>query len=290
MGQRKLEFQISAKVFDDLMEIQTKLPARATGGLTGDGAEETATKATSYDHPAGMALLGEKDGCLDTVIPLRMSGGCWDAPNINYKDMDVGFRALIEKDRICSGMALVRHPTWRTSAPENERGVMPNHLKYQLQTMRKSFADITKTAWIVLHQSYFRVYRPTAGKDGRIGCREVAIDKLFSPEDKKIGIVAKRIKEDAATRKAKALALVAAHKAKIERNRAILAARKAEEERVAKEAEAAKKLAEKQKKKIDILNKKLKAGEEDIIDAGGGYVYMKQKNGEYILWETGRKK
>ena len=40
--------------------------------------------------------------------------------------------------------------------------------------------------------------------------------------------------------------------------------------------------------KKDALNTKLKESKESIVDAGGGYVFMKTKEGKDILWQTGR--
>ena len=297
MAARKIDFQIKAAVLDDLIAIQDKLPIKATGG---DGTGDNLHAAQAYDHPAGMALLGGKDDEVDTVIPLKMSGGCWDAPNINYNDMDKGFHALISKDRVCLGMALVRHPKWRT-IHDSAEGQMPTHLKAQLHGMRKSFSDITKTAWIVVHNSYFRVYRPTQTKDGRVGCAEIPITSLFSEEDKAAALVMSKMQRDKDLRHALAVELVAKRKAKLELKKAALkaeeeakkaraaaleAARKAELERIEEAHQAELKKQAKARKKSEEIDRKLKEGKDSIIDAGSGFVYMKQANGEYILWQT----
>ena len=288
MGQRKLEFQIKASIFDELVKIQNKLPAQAQNVPEG---------GSRYDLPAGLALLGMKDNSVDTVIPLRMTGGCWDAPNIGGKDMYDGIEKLMELGRICSGMALVRHPRWATGHNVNE-GSMPDVLRGQLHGLRKNFEDITKTAWVVLHNSHFRLYRPTKGKDGRIGCKEITIEKLFSEEDKKIAILMNKIERDKELRKAKALELIARRK-QVAMQRAEVKKR-AEEEKKLREAaqkdaeekaELARKIkedrAKRERKRIDLINQKLKEGKDEIIDACKGMVYMRQKNGEYILWQTG---
>jgi len=288
MGARKLDFEIKTSIFDDLLAYQQKLPSKATGATD---------NSPSYENPAGMVLLGQLDGELDTIVPLKMSGGCWDAPNISYTDMDKGFRALIDTGRICAGMALVRHPAWNKSE-DSMQGVMPSHLRQQLHGMRNGFADITKTAWIVLHNNYFRVYRPSKGSDGKITCAEVDVRKLFAKEEIKGTIVETKLLRDVSLRKAKALELLNKRKAlalakrekirlaKEEEDRRI-AVRNAELTKIEAAHQAAVEKAKRAKKKTDEMNKKIKSGEDAIIDAGGGMVFMRQPNGEYILWQTG---
>ena len=36
--------------------------------------------------------------------------------------------------------------------------------------------------------------------------------------------------------------------------------------------------------------KKLKVGKDDMVEIGDVYVFMKGKDGKYILWKAGRKK
>ena len=296
MASKKFDLQLRASIFNDLVDIQSKLPARATNGRA-DGDPEMDKKAQAYENPAALALLGTKDGEVDTVIPLKMAGGCWDAPHINYDSMDAGFQALIAKDRLCCGMALVRNPRWNVSHDSME-AKMPDHLRVQLHGMRNSFSDITKTTWIVLHNDYFRVYKPTRSKDGKISAKELPIDKLFSKEDRSDEFVKAKIDRDKGLRKAKALEIVAKRKALADRRKEEIRVRKEEadrQERIRKEElskqEAAKQAAEQKaariKKKVDIMNAKLKEGKDAIIDAGNGYVWMRQPDGSYVYWQTG---
>jgi hypothetical protein len=273
MARPKLDFEINPSVMDDLITISKKLPLEATRGYTKDG------QGDNFDHPAGLALLGMKESLVDTVIPLRMSGGCWDAPNINFEDMDIGLRKMISADRICAGMALVRHPKWNTHASESEKGKIPHQLKYQLHSLRNSFTDITKTAWIVLQNDYFRIYRPTKSETGKVGCIEVGLGSLFSEDTTASKIIDKKRDLDG-TRKARLEA------AKIKRAadlKARLEANKKENERLEAVRQAK---IEKDKKKQEELNARIKDGKESIIDMGGGFCLMKDKKGEYILWKN----
>jgi hypothetical protein len=263
MKTKRLDFQIDPKILDELITIQNKLPGYATRANVEGGAE-------AYDHPAGLALLGLKDDIIDTVVPLKMSGGCWDAPNINHEDMYKGLMKLIDTGRMCSGMALIRHPKWDTHGDEGQVGTMPTHLKSQLHGLRKSFEDITRTAWIVLHNDYFRVYRPTRGTDGRIGAREIKINSLFPKEAFKEALIKAKMDRDNARLARKK----AAAEAKKKREKEYLDRIKAEEEKV--------------KKKSEGIDTALKEGKQSIIDIGGGMVFMRQKDGKYILWQTGR--
>lgn len=276
MGTKKLGFHINPVILKDLKAFQKALPNYATR-------ENVKGGAPAYDHPAGMALLGMKDEEVDTIIPLKMSGGCWDAPNINFTDMDKGFRELIDKDRICAGMALVRHPTWnRGEDYDGGAAKMPTHLKYQLHSMRNGFADITKTAWIILQKDYFRVYRPTLCSSGKIGAREVSVTGLFDEKSQENAMVSKHIEAMKGMKERK-------EEQKRERARQEAIWKKQQLERIEKERISAEKYKQQQQKKIEVTNAKLKEAKEDIVDAGGGFVFMKGKDGKYVLWQTGRK-
>jgi hypothetical protein len=280
MGRPKLNFEIKPEIFDELLIIQDELPSRAIRETVVGG-------APAYDHPAGMALLGMKDDIVDTVVGLKMSGGCWDAPNINFEDMDKGLQKLIKEDRICAGMALVRHPAWQSNKTDFDAKI-PNQLKSQLHNMRNSFADITKTAWIVVHNDYFRVYRPTKGQDGRVGCAEVSIKSLFSDEAKENKLISSKLQRDETRKERIVREKREAAEARAAEKVRLAAQIEAEKKQRAAEEEAERKRQEKIQAKVKITNSKFKEAKEDIIDAGGGYVFMKNKKGEYILWQTGR--
>lgn len=274
----KLDFTIDPDVFKRLLAIQDKLPERASGGTK-------AGALPAYDHPAGLALLGMKDGKLDTVINLAMSGGCWDAPNISFKDFDKGFRDMIDEGRIVSGLALIRHPDWEgdswgNTANHNKDAKIPSHLKSQIHTMRNAFADITKTVWIVLQNDYFRLYRPHKDPEGRVKVGEISPTSLFDEEAKKAKIVKHKIETDTKRRAAN-------KKLKEEKKIREEAYRK---EREAEEAAELKRELARQKKakaKADQVGLDLKEGKKSVIDAGNGLSYVKGKDGQYILWQTG---
>lgn len=273
MSGAKLAFKIDPAIFKELKTIQRKLPEEATG-VYKEGAVE------AYDSPAGLALLGVKDGMMDRVVNLAMSGGCWDAPNVNHKDFDKGFRKMIEEDRIVQGMALIRHPHWDENDGEDDDGnidhshdaKIPTHLKYEIRHLSKTFADITNTAWIILHNDYFRIYRPTKDEEGRIKVLEIPGVRLFDDEAKEDKIIKEKFHFDG-------------HK------KAIRAEAKKERERIARERQAyeerrLKAAQERNKKKLDDTNSKLKEGKDSVIDAGHGMSFVKNKEGKYILWQT----
>jgi hypothetical protein len=273
-------------VFKTLLEIQDKLPRVATGA-------GKAGAQPSYDHPAGMALLGLKDGRLDTVVDLAMSGGCWDAPNINHKDFDKGFRKMIESDRIVSGMALIRHPRWSINNSDDNSdhkydAKIPSHLKSQIHGLRTAFADITTTVWIVLHNSYFRLYRPCRDAEGRVSIREITGQKLFEDTDKESKLIKKKFASDAKAKVAKAKAKEEQKKFREEQKKFREEQEKRwklEEERELKREEARKK---KEQDRAVQVGLDLKEGKKSIINAGNGLSYVKGKDGKYILWQTGR--
>jgi hypothetical protein len=257
---QRLDIVIDPKIFDELVDFQKKLPNEATGASKKGG-------APNYHDPAGLALLGIKEDKIDMVVPLKMSGGCWDAPNINYEDMYKGFQALLNEEHICAGMALVRNPRWNTNKGSDD-AKMPPHLKYQLHTLRKSFSDITKTLWVVVHNGYFRTYRPTQEEGGRVGCREIAAQSLFEKDE--IGeskLVKNKLDRD--------------NKKKEER-------KKIREERLAYARKEEARLAKIEAERIkahNAINEKIKEKKESEITLGEGFYLMKDKNGKYILWK-----
>ena len=261
----QLDFKVDQKIFKDLLEFRRKLPMHATGG-TKEGAMET------HDHPAGLALLGETEGLVDMVVPLKMSGGCWDAPNINYKDMDIGFRALIKTGRRCVGMAFVRHPRWGSGwdMPRYE-AKMSHELRYAIHGMKNSFADISNTLWIVMHKDNFRFFKPALSIERRMTISEVKVDsKIETSEEPLDPFIVAKLERD---RKSKE----AAAKAKLTR----LAKKAAIEE------ERKKKLMT-EKERLDCIDRDLKEGKKETIEIGNGLSYVKNHEGNYIVWQTGR--
>ena len=258
-----LDFKIKQTIFDDLIAFRDKLPADATGARKEGGMQ-------NYDHPAGLALLGEDSGFVDTVIPLKMSGGCWDAPNINYKDMDIGFRALIKTGRRCVGMAFIRNPRWgqHYDLPAFEAKISLN-LRSEIHKMRNSFEDIAKTLWIVFHKDNFRFYKPKYDKDKRMTISEVTYKNKIAEEEEVHPVI-----------KAKAL------KAKAERvRRAAIKKEKIEKEK--RYEEERKKKQEKEQERAIGLEKDFKEKKKSIIPIGNGLSYVLDGNGQYIILQTG---
>jgi len=271
---RKLDLTVDPHVFEELFAFQKDLPARSTGSTKKDG-------LPSYDHPAGIALLGMRDNRVDTIYPLAMSGGCWDAPNINHNDMYKGLMKALKDNRIVAGMALVRHPRWHENIDSSWNAKMPGHLKSQIHGLRNSFEDITKSIWIVVHSNYFRVYRPSKDQDGRVSIREMTSSYIFDENAKEHRLIKKKLSKDQELRELNA-------KRKKEREEANRKWQEEQERYRQESEERERKLSEKRQKKIEEVNFKLKEGSQDIIDAGGGMVFMKDKEGKYILWQTAR--
>jgi len=275
MSQKKLEFKVNPLILDEIIKIADDLPERAIRETVKGG-------ATAYDHPAGLALLGMKDALVDTVINLKMSGGCWDAPNINFDDMDKGFRELIDTERMCVGMALVRHPDWQPE-PNRDSGKIPNDLRVQIHGMRNSFTDITKTIWLIAQNNYFRVYRPTKGQDGRVNIKEIPVKTLFTEDNSEMKLLAEKLKRDRTARQKK---LDAIREAKEEKKRAEIRKQEAaveEKKRLSILEEKEKNRVLAVKKRQEDLNRRLKEAKEAIIESSPGYVFVKTKKGDYVL-------
>lgn len=275
MKNKVFDFKIDPKIFENLLDIQHDLPEEATGKHKEDAAD-------AYDSPAGMALLGVKDGKLDKVVELSMSGGCWDAPNINHKDFDKGFRKLLETGHYVVGMALIRHPEWQENDDDSHEydAKIPSHLRSEIGAMRNSFADITKSMWIVLHNNYFRIYKPYYSEKGRILTRELNIGSLFDEAAEKNSFVKEKIESDARIQK---------ERAEKKRKQAIRR-RELEKQRLAsieRERELAQKRSDKERAKSQAIKDKLAEGKDSIIPAGDGLSYIKGKDNKYILWQTG---
>ena len=263
---KKLDFKVSQNIFDDLLEFRNKLPERATGQNKTGGMQ-------SYDHPAGLALLGEDSGLVDTVIPLKMSGGCWDAPNINYDDMDKGFRALLNTGRRCVGMAFIRNPRWGSGwdAPQYEAKLSQN-LRYEIHKLRNSFEDISKTIWIVLHNENFRFFKPCITDQKRMNINEIKVESnLRIEKEKTIDFIEKKLKKDNAVKAAK------------------LKAKKEAEEALKKREEETRQKALTERQKKEQFEVDFKERKKETIDLGNGFCYILNHEGKYILWQTKRR-
>lgn len=269
MKENLTDFSIDPDIFSKLKEIASKLPSHATGYNKKDS-------MPTHDYPAGLALLGMENNKIDTVISLAMSGGCWDAPNINYEDMYKGIEKLISKDKICVGFALIRNPKWYSNVDEAQ---ISKHLRRQVCDFRTSFENIFKTVWIVLHNNNFRIYRPYDNGNSKIGLRELNINKFFSEEDKKDSFIKSKLKLIEKVKEEKRMAKELDKKRKEE----WLRYEAEQEELRKKEIERKEKSAQ---NKLDNLNKKIKLAKDDTIDVGNGLSLIKNKEGKYILWQT----
>ena len=258
MSVNKIDYKIHTKVFDELAEHRETLPDRS-------GRSEN-----SYDYPAGLALLACKDNMVDMVVPLRRSGGCYDAPNVSFRNMDVGMRKVLKEDRQVVGMALVRHKKWYPTF-SNSEGKISNDLVRNIHDFKNSFADITKTIWIVLHNDTFKTYSVSKDESKRLVINETKARGLY--HDEKGKFFAGKIKREKQLRKAEA------DKKKKE-------ARRQKERKEARER--AKDAALRKLNAKSVINKAIDEKKQETIDVGGGFVMLKQTNGEYMLWQTGR--
>ena len=268
---KELPFTIEPKIFKGLLAIQERLPEYATG-------EDQKDSEVSYDDPAALALLGVKGSKLDTIVELNMSGGCWDAPNINHDDMDIGFREMIDTKRIVAGMCLIRHNNW-SGDYNTKSGLMPSHMKSQIHQMRNTFKDITQTVWIVLHKGYFRLYRPSRSTDGKVGISEIESNYILR-DHKDDTFVKAKLAKDALEKKTRQEA--AKKKADDRKHKAELA--------LIKQAEKEKREIQKQSQAKAIskeIEKDFREAIKDTIKIGNGMSYIKSKKGKYILWLTG---
>jgi hypothetical protein len=244
---------IDPKIFEHLIKIREKLPEHAPHRPgSKDGMFGT-------HSPAGLALLGSKDNLIDIAVELKMSGGCWDTPNINYADMDKGFRELIKKDRIVSGMALIRHIKW--DAGEDSIAKIPLHFRGVLHSLRHSFENIENTLWVITEKKYFRVYQPTIGDGGRIGAKEVFVKPFLASDDSILIPLKDKQQEEIIKKREEEL----------------------EEKRKQKAERAA--LLKSKKTLVQEIDKK----EKEEINLGNGLSFIKGKDRKYFLWQTGKR-
>lgn len=248
---KRFRLTIDTKIFEDLGQIQDDLPDRSGGH-------------NSFDLPAGLALLGQKDNKIDTIINLKMSGGCWDAPDISFTAMDKGLRKMIKLDRVVAGMALVRHGD-HISAREAK---MSNDIKRHAISFKNCFEDIIQTIWISTGNNYFRAYRIHKGKEGRFTIAETKSRTIFKNTTGRAGLYWEKWKRERD--------LI---KARLERKE------KAEEE--AKKRRAAE--ARKKKEEAEHLKKvsqDIKEAKRDEIPLGEGFTLIRDGNGNYMFWKV----
>jgi hypothetical protein len=260
MASKQLEYKINTKVFDELAEFRKTLPKKAPKG----------GNYHSFENPAGLALLGCKGDMVDTVIPLKMSGGCWDAPEITFKNMDIGLRKVLKEDRHVVGMALVRNLNWQSY--RNNEAKISGDIKRQIHGFKNSFPDITKTIWVTLHNDYFRTYRVSKDQHGRIVVRETKAKGIYHDEHGQF--FAGKVKKEEA--------IQAERKRKKEEEKRRFQAY--EEARRRREENERRRMAARK----NTINKELSDKKKDQIDLGNGYAMIKNNKGEYILWQVGQ--
>jgi len=252
MAKSKFVFKLDNKIFKELSKMRNKLPDRATGSIHSE----------KYHDPAGLALLGQKDNKIDKAVYLKMDGGCWDAPEITFKSMDIGLQTMLKDDHTVVGMALLRHDNHYSSI----RAKISKDMQRAIHSFKNSFEDITKTLWLSIGRNYFRIYRVKNGKEGRIRIVETKATDLYTGEKPKL-LKEKITKDNNAKER------------RLERTKL----RKAEEIR---KIRFKKELENKAQTKMDKINQSLSDKNDSIVNIANGYCFLKQPSGEYILWKT----
>jgi len=251
----KLKYKIDTRIFDELVGIRDDLPEYATGAKDGN----------NHKTPAGLALLGRKNETIDMVVNLRMAGGCWDAPEITYENMDKGLKKVLKKDRVVTGMALIRHPDWEPYGQDKSK--ISNDLRRHIVSFKNCFEDIEQTVWITTADDTFKTYRVIKDKEGRLFVRETKTKGIFEEHKTNQGLYedAVRIEQHRKEEKKKLKMIEKQKQEKIEETRK-------------------KKEVQENKKRIGI-DKSLKEKKDSIIPIGNGMCFMKDNKGNYILWQ-----
>ena len=266
-----LKFKIDATIFDSLREVANDLPERAPNG--------------GHDNPAGLVLLGRKDGAVDTIVPLKMSGGCWDAPEISFKDMDIGLRKLIKNDNVCIGMALVRNPNWHSSycsIREEVDSRISNDIRRHVHEFKNCFEDIEQTVWISLYKNYFRTYRAVLDEYKRIILRETSSKTIYDNTDKsEVFEIRRKKKADAVIRAKEERENKRKQREIWERRQKLIDIERRKQKEIEEHNQKLREIKDSIKINKDIKEKKKKK-----IDLGNGMVFILNGEGEYMLWQN----
>lgn len=280
-----IKFKIDAKMLDELYLVRLQMK-----------------KSSVYRSKVmAICLLGEKDGIVDTFIPMITNKGCWDSPEISYDMFDLHFRKLIEMDRVCVGMAMIR--------PDHYDETISNDLRNQIHGWRKAFADISKTIWLSVSQHNIIPYK-VVKESSRIYVRELTGGNLYKEPGKskllKIADVRKITKginiEDrrnielfasklekciergtSGVRIIKSLNILKKDIVKIHSERAVREKQRKIE--LAKKTEQAAKVAQENLRIAAERNDREKAAKKHCKDIGHGLILIKDKHGREILWQ-----
>lgn len=155
----KLDYKLDATLLDGIYSMISKLK------ISGEYGRKV----------AGLCLLGEKDGVVDTFVPILTSKGCWDAPEVNHTMFYNAFIKMVEKDRRIVGMALVR--------PMNAGREISNEMISNIRNMKSSFEDIYKTIWLSVSDNDVFIYRVTGEKHRIV---QIDGDQVWINSDKSI--------------------------------------------------------------------------------------------------------
>lgn len=270
-----INYKIDAKLLDKLYVIRLKLK-----------------KSLQYDRPVmGLCLLGEKDGVVDSFVPMITSKGCWDAPEISYATFDNNFRKIIKMGRVCVGMAMIR--------PDNYGPSISTDMRVHIHSWRKAFLDIEKTVWICVSQYNIICYKVKKGEGGRFSIAPYENNDIYmEPEKSKalrvaevsklvVGIpLEKRSNIEKCARQLGESIDDKKSSVKILKTLDVLKEDiiKTKEDEARKEKEREKESA--RMAKLDSDKKKMeRAARKSIKDIGHGLILIKDKNGREVLWQ-----
>ena len=282
MANKKLEYLIDAGMCDELYKVKNTLQKSSAGYLTNS-------------HVAGLCLLGEKNGLVDTFVPMITDKGCWDSPEITHQQFYQAFIKLIKKDRRVIGMAIIK--------PNDLGEGLVGDVKRNIYSMRKTFEDISQTLWIVVSDDSIMPYRPYIDKNKKLKIRK-STAKIWKNEEKSLMMVVtegkqmyKKIRDTTARAKMRNMMDQIKEGVKDEtakkavKNTAKLLQKeiKVQAIRLKKNEEKNKSAAEKIRAKQALENKTMKIvaekRKEYITPVGNNLVFVKTSDGKEILWQ-----
>ena len=242
-----------------------------------------------YGAVALLALLGldEEKKVIDRFTIPMVSGGCSDSPDISFKSMDLAFKQLIEQNRICAGMICIRPAEVQSSGRS-----ITGQLRINIHGFKKSFTNIKETLWGTVTKEHLSLYCANYDEKKRIVITPIDINLVINKT--KGSCVLLKENNKLATKEARAILKRNEAYKKKEADR-IKSNKKKEDDKKAKaklDAIAKKKYADELRRKESRLKAKKKRTDKQFsekkaerIDIGAGYCMIKNKNGEYILWQ-----
>jgi len=281
----KVAYKIDSKLIDKLYKVRIKLKHSVKYG----------------GNVAGLCLLGEKDGIIDTYVTMISSKGCWDAPSISHSVFETAFMKMIEKDRAVMGMALIRPGTYDASLPADFRA--------NIRNWKHAFKDITNTVWIVVSDNNIIPYGVTKDAVDKIQFHEYRGKVFVSPGDSKMLKIADMrhkmrnlapnetlqmrthldhlaqtiIKDTSGVQILKNIKIE--HEVIESKRKERLKKLQQQRDASKKRKEHAEKLYKDQQTRKLTKKKQEKDGMKDTVDLGDGYFLIKGKNGEELLWK-----